>query len=53
LLRKAIRQGNDTDTTACIAGGLAGLLYGCDAIPARWLDMLRGKELVEKLLARS
>jgi ADP-ribosylglycohydrolase len=27
-VRRAIKLGNDTDTTACIAGGVAGLLYG-------------------------
>jgi ADP-ribosyl-[dinitrogen reductase] hydrolase len=51
-VRCAISFGNDTDTTACIAGGWAGLLYGEEAIPARWLDALRGKHLVEPLLAR-
>lgn len=51
-VRCAISFGNDTDTTACIAGGWAGLLYGEEAIPARWFDELRGKNLVEPLLAR-
>lgn len=49
-VRRAIMLGNDTDTTACIAGGLAGLLYGLDAIPSRWVQILKGKDLVEKLL---
>jgi ADP-ribosyl-[dinitrogen reductase] hydrolase len=44
--------GNDTDTTACIAGGLAGLLYGYENIPERWREVLKGKELVEKVLAK-
>jgi ADP-ribosyl-[dinitrogen reductase] hydrolase len=50
-VRRAIQLGRDTDTTACIAGGLAGLHYGSDAIPARWLNALRGRELVEECLA--
>jgi ADP-ribosyl-[dinitrogen reductase] hydrolase len=50
-VRRAIKLGNDTDTTACIAGGLAGLLYGHAAIPTRWIDVLKGKELVEELFA--
>jgi ADP-ribosyl-[dinitrogen reductase] hydrolase len=50
-VRRAIKLGNDTDTTAGIAGGLAGLLYGHAAIPTRWMDVLTGKELVEELLA--
>jgi ADP-ribosyl-[dinitrogen reductase] hydrolase len=49
-VRRAISLGNDTDTTAAIAGGLAGMLYGFDAIPSRWLNVLRGKELVDRLL---
>lgn len=51
-VRTAIAFGNDTDTTACIAGGWAGLLYGEDGIPERWRDQLRGKQLVEPLLKR-
>lgn len=51
-VRRAVALGNDTDTTAAIAGGLAGVLYGFDAIPSRWVATLRGKELIEPLLAR-
>ena len=35
-VKRAVALGNDTDTTAAIAGGLAGLLYGMRAIPDRW-----------------
>lgn len=52
VVREAIGLGHDTDTTACIAGGLAGVRDGVGAIPPRWRDRLRGKELVEPLLAR-
>ncbi|MGE8578488.1 MAG: ADP-ribosylglycohydrolase family protein [Burkholderia contaminans] len=44
--------GNDTDTTAAIAGGLAGAQYGEQALPDRWVAMLRGKEMVEGWLAK-
>ncbi len=30
---KAVNLGDDTDTVAAIAGGLAGLYYGYNAIP--------------------
>jgi len=50
VVRAAIRLGNDTDTTACVAGGLAGLRDGIDAIPARWRDGLREPELFRPLL---
>jgi len=51
-VRAAIALGRDTDTTACIAGGLAGALYGEQAIPQRWRDTLKGKDIVEGLLVR-
>jgi ADP-ribosylglycohydrolase len=49
VIRAAIRLGNDTDTTACVAGGLAGLRDGYQSIPARWRNALRGQELAEPL----
>ena len=50
IVRAAIRLGNDTDTTACIAGGIAGIRFGLAGIPARWREGLRGRDLVEPLL---
>ena len=50
-VKKAILLGNDTDTTACVTGGLAGILYGLQGIPKRWISMLREREKVEELLA--
>ena len=37
---KAVNLGDDTDTVGAIAGGLAGLYYGYEAIPKEWLDEL-------------
>ena len=51
-VRAAIGLGHDTDTTACVAGGIAGVRDDVGAIPARWLEALRGRELVEPLLER-
>jgi ADP-ribosylglycohydrolase len=45
-VKAAIALGHDTDTTACVAGGIAGLLYGMESIPVRWRRALRGQELV-------
>ncbi|GIJ43794.1 ribosylglycohydrolase [Virgisporangium aliadipatigenens] len=39
-LRAAIDLGGDTDTVAAVTGGLAGVAYGLDAIPERWLAPL-------------
>lgn len=46
----AVNLGDDTDTTAAVAGALAGTLYGYDAIPAEWLDTLRAKDLIDACL---
>jgi ADP-ribosylglycohydrolase len=51
VVKAAIALGDDTDTTACVAGGIAGLLHGVDAIPRRWMQALRGQELAEPLAA--
>lgn len=37
---KAVNLGDDTDTTAAVTGGLAGIYYGIEAIPQSWLDTL-------------
>ena len=48
----AIQLGDDTDTTACVAGGLAGIVFGIQGIPERWLAMLRQRDAVDALLAQ-
>ena len=35
--------GNDADTAACVAGALAGAVYGLVGIPAAWQAALRGE----------
>lgn len=47
---KAVNLGNDTDTIAAIAGGLAGIIYGYEAIPVSWINALANKELINKCL---
>lgn len=49
-LKYAISLGNDTDTTACVAGGLAGALYGYSAIPERWMRELRSVGFADHIL---
>lgn len=38
----AIQLGHDTDTVAAVTGGLAGAIYGIQAIPSRWTTYLHG-----------
>ncbi|MDO5107904.1 MAG: ADP-ribosylglycohydrolase family protein [Coriobacteriaceae bacterium] len=47
---RAVNLGSDTDTTAAVAGALAGELYGYAAIPAEWLAVLRGVDIIEDCL---
>jgi ADP-ribosyl-[dinitrogen reductase] hydrolase len=45
----AANLGDDADTTAAIAGQLAGACYGADAIPAPWRAKLALRERLEGL----
>lgn len=46
---KAVNLGGDTDTTGCVAGGLAGILYGIDSIPPQWRNCLARHPEIESL----
>lgn len=50
---KAVNLGEDTDTTGAIAGGLAGIYYGIESIPKKWIKNLARtndiKDLAERL----
>lgn len=50
VVKAAVRLGNDTDTTAAISGGLAGVRGGLAAIPARWIDGLIDTMLMVDLI---
>ena len=47
-LLKAVNLGDDTDTVAAIAGGLAGLYY--QSIPSDWIAALQRREWIEGLI---
>lgn len=47
---RAVNLGDDTDTTAAVTGGLAGIIYGFDEIPRDWIDKLKNKNLIEDCL---
>ena len=51
-IQRAVAYGGDTDTTAAIAGGLAGIHWGIEGIPADWLAGMRGKGIVTPLIDR-
>lgn len=49
-LLKAVNLGKDTDTVGAIAGGLAGLYYGYENIPKGWLEKIKKRKQIEKLV---
>jgi ADP-ribosylglycohydrolase len=49
---KAVNLGSDTDTTAAVTGGLAGLYYGVNNIPQQWLQVLARRDEIESLAER-
>ena len=47
----AVNLGDDTDTTGCVAGSIAGMQYKApNAIPADWLTALAQKEKIDILI---
>lgn len=49
---KAVNLGDDTDTTGCVAGGLAGVLYGVEAILPDWIAALPRQDDLRQLFGR-
>lgn len=47
----AINLGDDTDTIGAITGSIAGILYGYDDIPKKWLLSLKKLDYVEKIVS--
>ncbi len=46
---RAVTLGEDTDTVAAIAGGLAGIKYGEKAVPREWFKMIPRIEWIQNL----
>lgn len=49
----AVDLGEDTDTTASVAGALAGAVYGFESIPRGWVGKLRGRELIDMYVSEA
>ena len=50
---KAVNLGEDTDTVAAIAGGLAGAIYGYNSIPEDWRNTLIKSDYIEELCEKA
>jgi ADP-ribosyl-[dinitrogen reductase] hydrolase len=46
---KAVNLGEDTDTTGCVTGALAGLYYGSSSIPAEWTRTIARRDDIVQL----
>ncbi|MDR1389239.1 MAG: ADP-ribosylglycohydrolase family protein [Treponema sp.] len=49
---RAVNLGHDTDTTAAVTGGLAGLLYGMENIPAAYKETIARHDDIVDLAER-
>lgn len=49
---KAVNLGEDTDTVAAVAGGLAGAFYGVDEVPEKWINFLAKLEELKIFLKK-
>lgn len=49
---RAANLGDDADTTAAIAGQLAGARWGVDGIPRRWRELLVELDRIEEIAGR-
>lgn len=48
----SVNLGGDTDTTASITGGIAGIYYGPESIPLKWLHYLKKRNEILDLSER-
>ena len=47
---KAVNLGDDTDTIGALTGALAGLVYGINGIPKKWIDCLQRKDYLDDMV---
>jgi len=47
----AVNHSGDSDSTGSICGGILGAALGAEAIPARWIEQIENRELLEKTAA--
>jgi ADP-ribosylglycohydrolase len=52
-LLKAVNLGDDADTVGAVAGGLAGLYFGYEAVPEDWKKALKKRESLEEFCLRA
>jgi len=48
-LLNVVNLGEDTPSTGCLSGALAGLIYGVDQIPFSWRNNLAGIDMLQQM----
>lgn len=51
-VQMAVNFGYDADTTGAVVGGLAGIYYGFEEIPKRYIEVLLKKEEIDELASQ-
>jgi len=46
----AVNLGDDTDTVGAITGSMAGIIYSYEDIPKSWIEKLKGKDYLDKMI---
>ena len=46
---RSVNHGGDSDATGCITGSILGTLWGKQAIPEGWLEVLELREVIEEV----
>lgn len=52
-LLQGVNLGDDADTVGAVAGGLAGLYYGYDSVPAAWKDAMQKRAWLEEMCQKA
>lgn len=52
-LLQGVNLGDDADTVGAVAGGLAGLYYGYDSVPAAWKDAMQKLAWLEDMCRKA
>ena len=48
-VKKAVNLGSDTDTVGAITGSIAGITYGYEQIPEKWISKIQNFEYLDYL----
>lgn len=44
-----VNLGEDSDSAGAVYGALAGIFYGVEAIPQRWVDAMQNADLIREI----